>query len=425
MCDRSPTRASHDFQDVRNQGTGLNTVLSQHFIVSFAPGEITPDRAMQFGTDLCDRFLKGEYQYFLAVHTDKEHTHIHCIFNNVNMIDGRTFETHENQGKKADRSCKKLMHISDELCSEYNLSVIENPEVSRGKSHYEWDMNRQGLSWKAKLKFAIDQTVKESDNFDDFLLRCNANGITVVYNPEHVIDLKFRLEGQQKFTRSRTLGWYYETKQIRRRIDMYKGVMNYTPKTAIIRTDSEKFQNSYGLKKWADIQNMKEAAKVVNILTRYSVDDAGGVEGVLMAKYAKLGFLSENLNKMNTEIEDISLKLKAAKQAKKLEPLISQRKLLSGRARDKFDTEHASEIKAYQQAVRQLSEWFPDGKFLTPESLERKRNALKEERSSKNNEYSVLKSEINELNYARQTLEDYLKNERDVQNLRKKKGSLE
>ena len=51
--------------------------------------------------------------------------------------------------------------------------------MSKGMSHWEWDMNRQGLSWKAKLKYAIDQVVKESDNFEDFLEKCAAHGILV------------------------------------------------------------------------------------------------------------------------------------------------------------------------------------------------------------------------------------------------------
>ena len=197
--------------------------------------------------------------------------------------------------------------------------------------------------------------------------------------------------------------------------------MNFTPKTRIIHTDNDKFQNSYGLKKWANLQNMKEVSRVINILSKYAVEDNNGLENMLMSEYARLGSLSENLNSMNTEIEELSLKIKVAKQAKKFELLVSQRKSLT----DKFDKEYASEIHAHQKAVRQLFEWFPDGKFPTPESMERKRNALKEERSAKNEEYSVLKSKITELNYARQTLDDYLKNERNVQEHRKKKGELE
>ena len=77
----------------------MNTVLSQHFIQSFKPGEITPERALEVGKELCEKFLKGEYQYFLAIHTDTDHTHLHVIFNNVNRKNGRTFETNMNRGR--------------------------------------------------------------------------------------------------------------------------------------------------------------------------------------------------------------------------------------------------------------------------------------------------------------------------------------
>ena len=64
-------------------------------------------------------------------------------------------------------------------------------------SHWEWDMKRQGLSWKAKLKYAIDQVVKVSEDFNDFLAKCAEYGILVEYNPEHKIDLKFMLAEQK------------------------------------------------------------------------------------------------------------------------------------------------------------------------------------------------------------------------------------
>ncbi|MBD5159876.1 MAG: relaxase/mobilization nuclease domain-containing protein [Ruminococcus sp.] len=67
-CDKNPIQASKDFAQVRTMGTGLSSVLSQHFIQSFSPGEVTPDQALKIGMELCDKFLKGEYQYYLAVH---------------------------------------------------------------------------------------------------------------------------------------------------------------------------------------------------------------------------------------------------------------------------------------------------------------------------------------------------------------------
>jgi len=304
-CDKNPYQASHDFDKVRASiGTGRSSVLSQHIIQSFAPNEVTSEKALQIGIELCKRFLKEEYQYYLAVHTDKEHIHLHCIFNNINSVDGKTFETHENQGKKSERSWKKFMDLSDELCRENKLSVIENPETSKGKSHYEWDMNRQDISWKAKLKFAIDQVVKESENFEDFLLRCKAHNIEAVYNPNHKIDLKFRLAGQQKFARAKTLGWYYEVRQIKRRIDMYKGVISYTPKTKIIATDTEKIQGSLGLYKWADLKNKQELSRAINIASQFQVKDNQNLEDILHQKYRNQGVISEKLNHIKVEIDD-------------------------------------------------------------------------------------------------------------------------
>lgn len=425
MCSKNPTEASHDFEQTRMNGTDLNTVLSQHLIHAFAPNEVTAEEAMQITNELCEKLLKGEYQYYLAVHTDKNHIHSHVIFNNVNMIDGLTFETHEDQGSKQNRAWKKLMDLSDEICKSHGLSVIENPEMGKGKSHFEWDMNRQNLSWKAKLKFAIDQVIKESENFENFLRKCKTHGVEVVYNPEHVIDLKFRLEGQKKFTRARTLGWFYESKQISRRIAMYKGIMNYSPRTKIIRTDTDKMQNSYGLRKWADLQNIKEASRVINILTKYGIEDNAALENSALADYAKMGALSENLNSLNTKIEDLSVKIKTAQKVQKFKPIIDKSKTLTGRKKDKFENEHQAEFTAYHKAVRQLKEYFPDGRFPSPDSLEKKRNALIQERSEKNNDYTVLKSKIKELNYARQALSDYLKNERDVQEKKRRKDDLE
>lgn len=116
-CSTDPNQASRDFDEIRARGTGLHTVLSQHFIQSFSPGEITPEQALEVGRELCERFLKNEYQYFLAVHTDTNHTHLHVIFNNVNMWNGRTFETNENRRiTQKDRSYQKLRDLSDEIC---------------------------------------------------------------------------------------------------------------------------------------------------------------------------------------------------------------------------------------------------------------------------------------------------------------------
>ena len=90
LCSRIPDKAAKEFAEVTATGTGRSKVLAQHFIMAFKPGEVTPERAMEIGKEMCEKYLKDQYQYFLAVHTDKGHVHLHCIFNNTNIINGLT-----------------------------------------------------------------------------------------------------------------------------------------------------------------------------------------------------------------------------------------------------------------------------------------------------------------------------------------------
>ena len=204
----------------------------------------------------------------------------------MNQWNGRTFETNENRRyTQKDRSYNKLRDISDKVCKEHNLSVIIRPEPDKGMTYLEWAMNRKGLSWKAKLKYAIDQVAKQSDDFDDFLKKCRENGILVEYNPDHKIDLKFMLAEQKernpraKFTRARTLGWYYETATIKKRIDMYKGVMSYAPRARVKRT-AQVQENKY-LRDYIDRANMKQVSKSINIASKYGIR-AEEIEGEAM-----------------------------------------------------------------------------------------------------------------------------------------------
>lgn len=206
MCSREPSKAAKEFAEVTATGTGRSTVIAQHFIMSFKPGEVTPERAMEIGKEMCEKYLKDQYQYYLAVHTDKGHVHLHCIFNNTNLINGLTFETLENRRfTEKDRSYNKLRTLADEVCRRHHLSVVEHPEMGKGKSHWEWDMNRQGLSWKAKLKYTIDQVIKVSEDFDDFLRKCADFGVFVEYNPDHKIDLNLCLPSRRNAIREPSL----------------------------------------------------------------------------------------------------------------------------------------------------------------------------------------------------------------------------
>ena len=285
-------------------------------------------------------------------------------------------------------------------------------------------MSRQGLSWKAKLKFAIDNAIKESEDFEDFLRICKIRGIEVVYNPEHVIDLKFKLTGQKKFTRSRTLGWYYETKQIIKRIELYNGIIRTNEKSNMIDTQTKKIQNSPALQHWAEIENMKRTAKALNQLTEYTEKDRESIEKKLFAAHTQIGFWVDKLNSLKTEIDDLDVKIKVARKVQKLKPVIDKLNTLSGREKKRFESEHQAEISDYRKSVKQLKEMFPSGNVPTPEIMEKKRNALAEERSVKHDEYLSLKAKVSELEKAHKTVDDFLRQGKIAAKKRKKETEL-
>ena len=385
-----------------------------------------PERALQCGQEICEQFLKGEYQHFMACHIDKGHVHLHCVFNNTNCIDGRTFETHENRRTtKQDRSFQKLMNITDEVCRRHHLFVISHPERTNGKSHWEWDMNHQGLSWKAKLKYAIDQVIKVSEDFNDFLSKCAEYGILAEYNPDHKIDLKFMPAEQKehnpraKFTRAKTLGWYYETEQIKGRITQYQGVMIYTPKTKV-RVITPKAEENKFVRDAIDRGNMKVASIEKNIIAQYGVEP-DQIHGAAMAAYAHRTHLVSELNNLNTQKEDLQVKLKLLKKYREIKHIGEELKALSGRQEKKYRKEHSDDIAEYQETRKQVLELYPSGEVPKVENLEKRITAMQEKLKQKDAEYRQADKKSRELSEAARTIEEYLRQEQSREQQQKRK----
>lgn len=406
-CTANGRKAEKEFDEIRSMGSGRTTVLAQHLIQSFLPGEVTPEQAHLIGTQLAEKLLGNSFQYVIATHVDKQHVHNHIIINNVDFVDFKSFETLLNRGGKV---FEKIQKLSDELCLENELSVIKNPELGRGKSHYEWEMDKQGKSWKSQLKNEIDRTIMESDSFDDFLSKLRAKDIEVVYRPENKIKIKFRLPGQQKFARGKTLGWYYDEPQLKRRIEqsylIRTGTSKRKQRTKIIDTTTERMQQSKGLQRWADIQNMKEVSKILNILTAKGIADQTELENRSIASYGERVELVGKLNDLQAQIDDVSDSIRLINQYYKYKPIKDEYR--QSTFKKKFVKEHEKELKNYDSAVAGMSAKFPDRKVPSIESLQEKKKKLISERNTKNAEYKKIVAELKELDYVRQTIQDYL-----------------
>ncbi len=263
--------AEYDFRMALSKTKSADKNLAYHLIQSFAPGEITGEEAHRIGIDLADRLLKGNYSYVVATHTDKGHVHSHIIFCAADNTDHKKFNS-------CRKSYRLIRQISDDLCREHGLSVIE-PREKGGKSYAEWKALREGKSWKADLIRCIDEAVMSSKSYEEFLEKMKE-----AYEVEHAgLDdkehrfLSFRAPGYKRFIVSsyRNFGRGYSKEEIVQRIrenekrkDSRKEELlsGYRPKVLVeeaksrkklIDISEEKFQNSPGLKRWAEMQNLQ------------------------------------------------------------------------------------------------------------------------------------------------------------------------
>lgn len=263
-CAASDT-AAKEFEWTRNlaaqRGMQIPKVIARHLIQSFDIGEVSPEKAHEIGKQFADEWLKGKYEYVIATHIDKGHCHNHIIFNAVNFVDYHSYRSNK-------RTYRELRQLSDEICKEHGLSVIP-PSQNKGMDYKEYNEAKRGTSWKQKLRQTIDRLVITAKDWDEFLKLMQEAGYEI--KPGKYIS--FRAEGQERFTRAKTIGENYTEERLKERIagrNPRKQRMQTERKGISLIIDiqnSIKAQESKGYAHWAKIHNLQEAARTINYLT--------------------------------------------------------------------------------------------------------------------------------------------------------------
>ena len=189
------------------QNTGRvqeNDVIAYQLRQSFKPGEVTPEEANRIGYEFAERFTKGDYAFIVCTHIDKAHIHNHIIWNSTALDCTRKFRNFWG-------STEAVRKLSDQICTEHRLSVIENPK-EHGVSYDTWLGTENKLSNRDLLKMAIDRALqKHPKDMDELTAFLKADGYQV-RTGKH---LAFRLADQKQFIRLRSLGEGYSEDELR------------------------------------------------------------------------------------------------------------------------------------------------------------------------------------------------------------------
>lgn len=403
--------ASLEFEMTRQSWNSSSKNLARHLIQSFDPDDkLTPDIAHKIGLNLVDNILNGKYEYILTTHIDKGHIHNHILFNNVSYMDGKAY----NSNKK---TYHEIRNTSDRLCREYGLSIIENPGVEKGKSYKEYQERSKGKSWKAKLQYSIDNSIKRANDWEDFLKLMASMG----YEIKEGKHIAFRAKDQERFTRSKTIGDNYTEENIKKRLkdrvsnkekhaDKSQFYSNKpTPNAKIDKVidlkSNAKAQEFKGYEIWAKQYNMKNMAKTLNLMSIHKINSKKELYDILSRENIILTNIATDIKTIENNIENISLKIKNIETHNRLKPIYS--KYINSKDKNNFYKIHTEELILFEASEKFL-------KGIDIESLDvlaLMKKSLQSELKKKNKNYQYYqnqKEKVSQLNFLKSNLETYM-----------------
>ena len=184
-----------------------------HIILSFKEDEVNPDMAFEITRRFVEEYLGKSYEAVYVVHDNTAHVHSHIVFNSVSFVDGKKYRY-----EKGDWA-KYIQPITNKLCQEYGLSIIDVDDGSKEKEHEsykDWSEYREGsFVWADMIKRDLDSCILQAGNYEQFLELLSDKG----YEVKQGKYLAVKPQGMTRFRRCKTLGDMYSDEVIRERIE--------------------------------------------------------------------------------------------------------------------------------------------------------------------------------------------------------------
>ena len=337
----------------------------------------------------------------IATHIDKGHCHNHIIFNAVNYVDFHAYRSNK-------RTYRELRQLSDEICKEHGLSVIP-PSQNKGMDYKEYTEAKRGTSWKQKLKQTIDRLVITAKDYDDFLRLMQEAGYEI--KPGKYIS--FRAEGQERFTRSKTIGENYTEERIKERIagrTPRRSRKQTAPKgISLIGDIQERIRliDSKGYEYKAKLTILKEAARTLNYLTENNLLQYDDLEKKVEDVHSSYDRTGKELKVVEARLRKVQPLIKNISNYQRLKPVYDAFQ----KAKDKpsFKTKHEAELVIFEAARSTLLAMQGDEKLPSLKTLQAEQQRLLEEQQRLYNERAKLKNEARMIDTLKANVDDFLK----------------
>lgn len=401
--------AAREFEWTRKiaEQKGMNPVriIARHVIQSFEIGEVTPELAHEIGKQFADEILGGKYEYVLTTHIDKDHVHNHLIFNAVDFVGYHAYKSYK-------RIYYDMREVSDRLCKENGLSVIP-PSQNKGMGYKEYTEAKRGTSWKQKLKQTIDRIVITAKDYDDFLRLMQEAGYEIKTGKY----ISFRAKGQERFTRSKTIGENYTEERIKERIagrTPRRSQRQTTPKgISLIGDIQERIRliDSRGYEYKAKLTILKEAARTLNYLTENSLLQYADLEKKVEDVHSSYDRTGKELKGVEARLREVQPLIKNISNYQRLKPVYDAFQ----KAKDKpsFKAKHEAELVIFEAARSTLLAMQGDEKLPSLKTLQAEQQRLLEEQQRLYDERAKLKKEVKQIETIKSNVDTFLASSAD------------
>ena len=396
--------AAREFEWTRKiaEQKGMNPVriIARHVIQSFEIGEVTPELAHEIGKQFADEILGGKYEYVLTTHIDKDHVHNHLIFNAVDFVDYHAYKSYK-------RIYYDMREVSDRLCKENGLSVIP-PSQNKGMGYKEYTEAKRGTSWKQKLKQTIDRLVITAKDYDDFLRLMQEAGYEIKTGKY----ISFRAEGQERFTRSKTIGENYTEERIKERIagrTPRRSQRQATPKGISLIGDIQariRLIDSKGYEHKAKLTILKEAARTLNYLTENNLLQYADLEKKVEDVHSSYDRTGKELKVVEARLREVQPLIKNISNYQRLKPVYDAFQ----KAKDKpsFKAKHEAELVIFEAARSTLLAMQGDEKLPSLKTLQAEQQRLLDEQQRLYDERAKLKKEVKQIETIKSNVDTFL-----------------
>lgn len=375
-------------------------VLMYQIRQSFKPGEISPEEANRLSYELAMRFTKGNHAFIVTTHEDKEHIHSHIYFNSTRLDCKKKFRNFWG-------SSFAIRRLSDHICIENGLSIIENPKPSKG-SYNTWLGNKK-LSNREQLRRDIDCIFeKNPSDFDEFLREIKSAGYIVKQGK----NLTFNKPSFDRAIRCNSLKGNYTEEAIQKRLEDNKNILSKEPtenkmffynetvkvNLLIDVENSIKAKNSPGYEQWAKIFNLKQAAQTLIFLQENKLDEYEKLEEKIKQTTEKFNELSDEIKATESEISKINTIQRHIGNYRKTRDVYTEYRK-AGYSKKSL-SEHEGDIILHKAAKKAFDD-LGIKKLPSIKELQTEYTVLKSKKSRLYNEYRQSKTDLKNLSAAK------------------------